>query len=559
MPVIQPSQIFISYSRVDSDFVDRLETDLRAHGHPTWVDRMRLEGGDDWAERIGHEIAQSGVMIVVLSPDAVASKWVRREITVADERNMPIFPVLFKAVSRVPLQIAERQYIDFTTGYDKALRALLLALAATNQRHERTTVADVPSTAPRTPVIVPKIKDAIPGDLVKPHPVPIPSTLNHPTSDPTVDMPSEGASSLQPSTRQPLSRRRFIIGGASVAAVATVAAVGIRNQSPPTKPAPAATKTPAVAPTIAAQQTAEAKQAILSQHHDFTHSNSYQATSVAWSPDNKRIVSASNAGAIQSWNSTDGSNPLIYSLYGSVSSVAWSPTGKRIASANVSNTVNVWDAVDGSNVLTYNSSSFAGDVVNCVAWSPTHNSQRIASAHYNKNVQVWNAVDGSGVYVYTGHSGIVNGVAWSPDGQRIASASFDSTVQVWNAADGSDVYTYPGHSLGVSSVAWSPNGDRIVSASKDKTVQIWNATDGSHPITCTGHSLGVNSVVWAPDGKHIASASNDGTVRVWDATNGSSVFIYPGHLDAVNSMAWSPDGKHIASASSDSTVQVWHL
>ena len=38
---------FFSYSRTDSEFVDRLDADLRARGFKTWIDRRKLEGGQD--------------------------------------------------------------------------------------------------------------------------------------------------------------------------------------------------------------------------------------------------------------------------------------------------------------------------------------------------------------------------------------------------------------------------------------------------------------------------------------------------------------------------------
>ena len=111
-----------------------------------------------------------------------------------------------------------------------------------------------------------------------------------------------------------------------------------------------------------------------------------------------------------------------------VSAVAWSPDGKRIASASLDSTVQVWNATDGSSPFTYKGHS---NVVNAVAWSP--DGKRIASAGYDYTVQVWNATDGSSPFTYEGHSNNVYAVAWSPDGKRIASASGDHTVQVWNA------------------------------------------------------------------------------------------------------------------------------
>jgi WD40 repeat protein len=50
-----------------------------------------------------------------------------------------------------------------------------------------------------------------------------------------------------------------------------------------------------------------------------------------------------------------------------VSAVAWSPDGKRIASASGDHTVQVWDATDGSHVYIYRGHS---SDVSTLAWSP---------------------------------------------------------------------------------------------------------------------------------------------------------------------------------------------
>jgi len=275
--------------------------------------------------------------------------------------------------------------------------------------------------------------------------------------------------------------------------------------------------------------------------------------SAVWSPDGKRIASASDDTTVQVWNAGDGSSVLTYHGHAyAVNAVAWSPDGKRIASASSDTTVQVWNAGDGSSVLTY---SGHANAVNAVAWSP--DGIHIASAGADNTVQIWDAGNGSGAFTYQGHPQAVHSVAWSPDGIHIASASDDHTVQVWNAGDGSGAFTYSGHPQAVISVAWSPDGKRIASASDDHTVQIWNASDGSSAFIYRGHTEFVYAVAWSPDGKRIASASDDTTVQVWNAGDGSGAFTYSGHPQVVNSAVWSPDGKRIASASYDTTVQVW--
>jgi WD40 repeat protein len=286
---------------------------------------------------------------------------------------------------------------------------------------------------------------------------------------------------------------------------------------------------------------------------------------IAWSPDGKKIASASADKTVHIWNATSKNPTLIYRNHTKpVSSVDWSPDGSRIVSGSWDTTVQVWQAQSGRKLLTYR--GFSREV-SSVAWSP--DGKYVASGSWDTTVQVRQAESGSKLFTYSGHTTPIRAVAWSPilleGGWRIASASgaevnadVDNTVQVWNALTAANPLIYRDHFYFVNAVAWSPDGMKITSASADTNVQVWYAATGSNLLTYRGHSGTVNSVAWSPNGKFIASASDDRTVQIWDAISGETIFTYQGHTKEVSSVAWSPNGLRIASASYDRTVHVWN-
>jgi tetratricopeptide (TPR) repeat protein len=124
-------RIFISYSREDADFADRLQADLHARGHDVWGGRLQLEGGRDWADMIDMAIDRCEALIVVLSPDALASERVRTEYGYAQDHGKRIIPLLVRQVPQMPPPLHSLQCIDFQHSYDAGVRELLIALTPT--------------------------------------------------------------------------------------------------------------------------------------------------------------------------------------------------------------------------------------------------------------------------------------------------------------------------------------------------------------------------------------------------------------------------------------------
>ena len=88
---------------------------------------------------------------------------------------------------------------------------------------------------------------------------------------------------------------------------------------------------------------------------------------------------------------------------------------------------------------------------------------------------MWDLANDRPICSLRGHEGIVNSVAFNPDGTRLASGSADNTVKVWDVLSCQEVRTLKGHSEPVLSVAFSPDGTHLASGSADRTVKLYDA------------------------------------------------------------------------------------
>ncbi len=122
------SQVFISYSRRDLPFVERLVKDLQAAGLKVWYDLSGLEVGARWGKEIQSAIQNSQYAIVVLSPHSVESEWVEREFLLANNLKLKIIPLLYESCN-LPLWVLNLHYIDMQgKNYESRFGELLKAL-----------------------------------------------------------------------------------------------------------------------------------------------------------------------------------------------------------------------------------------------------------------------------------------------------------------------------------------------------------------------------------------------------------------------------------------------
>jgi TIR domain len=93
------ARVFISYSRADLAFADRLAAALKERGFEPSLDRADIYHLEDWWQRIQGLIAQADTVVFVLSPQPVASPICLNEVSFAESLHKRLAPIVWCRVS----------------------------------------------------------------------------------------------------------------------------------------------------------------------------------------------------------------------------------------------------------------------------------------------------------------------------------------------------------------------------------------------------------------------------------------------------------------------------
>jgi len=274
----------------------------------------------------------------------------------------------------------------------------------------------------------------------------------------------------------------------------------------------------------------------------------------AFSPDGALVAAGSvRGGPIRIWDADTGRE--IASLAGHsdrVTAVRFSPDARRVLSASWDDTAALWRLADRRREHLFKH----GDDVNAAAFSP--DGARVATASTDGTAVVWDAASGEPVLRLGGHQAAVTHAVFSPDGRQIATSSADATVQLWDAASGLRVARRLGHRAAIRDLAFAPDGHRMVSASLDGSAIVWSTEPTRKTTALAGHQGPIHAISVAPGAFHVATGGADGTVRIWDAATGRELVVLRGHTQAINAVKFSPDGSRLASGSADQSVRIWN-
>lgn len=125
-------RVFLSHSSKDKWFVRQLATDLTQLKIDPWLDEWRIRAGESILKKVGQGIELSQYVILVLSSNSTASKWVEREWQSkywdeVERNEVQVIPILLEDCE-IPQLLKGKKYVDFRKKYSDGLDELKLAI-----------------------------------------------------------------------------------------------------------------------------------------------------------------------------------------------------------------------------------------------------------------------------------------------------------------------------------------------------------------------------------------------------------------------------------------------
>ncbi|WP_019928169.1 NACHT and WD repeat domain-containing protein [Nocardia sp. BMG111209] len=183
-------------------------------------------------------------------------------------------------------------------------------------------------------------------------------------------------------------------------------------------------------------------------------------------------------------------------------------------------------------------------------------------------VHLWDVSDRRAPHVVGGElpgGGVVNTLAFSPNGQILAAAAADNVLRLWDVRD-------PEHAVPLgdplrignpTAVGFGPDGSTLAVSSPDGGITFWDITDPRQPrsigtpIRAAGEFRGTTGVAFSADLHRVVVVGDRGVTQLWDIADPRQPAVPVGSIDSTAmSAALSPDGRVVALATTKA-VEIW--
>lgn len=296
-----------------------------------------------------------------------------------------------------------------------------------------------------------------------------------------------------------------------------------------------------------------------------------------YSPNGRRIVSASRDGTVRVWDAETGKpirriaaaieKPLVgASRPGIVRRVTFVGDETRIAASSDENPVRLFDVASGEMIAEFPFVHPRPDDTTAPRVAATTNSLLLI-AGYRDDVEAIDAGTRALRYRLTGHDAEATAIAVSEAADLVATGGSDgiagqrvesnTRVYLWRLSTGEKIADMLLGNSRPEALAFSRDGSQLAVISHD-TVQIYSVTDKRVTQTIKVHPFyGFFDAAFTADGKGLMTCRSH--PQLWDLATGKLVRHFGPFNDLCHSVDVSPDGRFAVTTSMGSDIRVWEI
>lgn len=110
------TQVFLSYSEEDMEVQEKIRRQLVRAGLTVWVNTQDIRTADDFQAAINQGIEKTDNIVLLLSPNSLASQYCQQELSYARRYHKRIVPLLVTAMdlAQLPDDLRTVQFVDFS-------------------------------------------------------------------------------------------------------------------------------------------------------------------------------------------------------------------------------------------------------------------------------------------------------------------------------------------------------------------------------------------------------------------------------------------------------------
>ncbi|EAX92568.1 Transcriptional repressor tup12-related protein [Trichomonas vaginalis G3] len=240
---------------------------------------------------------------------------------------------------------------------------------------------------------------------------------------------------------------------------------------------------------------------------------------LVFSPDSKYIALAGKNNDIYVFSVANPQSEMraLKNHTNTVSSLAFSPDSKKLYSGSYDGMICMWDTSTFTVIKTKSQLCQNKDEY-MVTFALSHDGSFIAVGFMKGNVALYSAqLDDKAPMIIKPHDSILLGLELSFDDDYLATTAQDQTSTMWKLQTFPKmVHKFEGHSELVLTVCFSRDGSLLFTGSKDETIKCWSAKTGNCIFTLRAHNNTVFQVHHHPSEDCFVTCSGDCRVCVWD-------------------------------------------